>query len=262
MIRRLALGTAAASLFLLHGAPLRAFDATGTWEGKKTCVQQAGDQKSKVREDTLSVAISQSEDELHMEIDGTRYKGRGHDHSQRPTRGTAGFVRCSNGSNPFSGTTSEVASFAVSAEAAKKSKLSGSSTLQDASGPGQCRYRLVRVSEVDPAVPGCSCLEDGGTEVNGACWFLGDDGNSCDATCGSAGRAYDDATRDLAGSGATNADCEAVQTALGVFSGALVNFQAAGFGCGVQPGPSSFRDTDETTSDRATAGILRICACE
>lgn len=261
MIRRLVLA-AAASLLLFFGSPLLAFDATGTWEGRKICVQRAGDQKLQTREDPLSVAITQTGDALYMEIDGTRYEGRGHDHSQRPGRGTAGFVRCSNSGDAFSGTTSEVMSFDVAAEAAKKSKLSGTSTIQDAAGPGRCSYRMVRTSEADPGIPGCACAEAGGALVDGVCWFLGADGDSCNETCAGVGRSYDDATRDIAGSGGTNAECEAVQTALGVFAGPIVNFQAAGFGCGLQGGPSSFRDTDPTTSDRATDGVVRICACQ
>ena len=115
-----------------------------------------------------------------------------------------------------------------------------------------------------------------GVDVGGAKWFFGADGASCDETCARVGGVYDLATRDYAGSNGTNANCEAVLTALGAFSGTtVVDSQAAGFGCGVQPGsspsgsttpswktPASFRDVDPTTPTRKAARSRRACACQ
>ncbi len=59
----------------------------------------------------------------------------------------------------------------------------------------------------------CDC-PSGGAPVAGGCWFAAAQGKSCSEACANQGLAYDDATRDSAGSGGTDANCGAVVRAL------------------------------------------------
>ncbi|MFN8543653.1 MAG: hypothetical protein U0807_05540 [Candidatus Binatia bacterium] len=62
-----------------------------------------------------------------------------------------------------------------------------------------------------PEGPACT-----GTQVGGYCWYLGAAAESCTQTCAAAGRTYSTATESYAGSGGTEANCNAVLDALGV----------------------------------------------
>ena len=63
---------------------------------------------------------------------------------------------------------------------------------------------------VDPEEPAedFECALEGGELVDGACWFLGEKGASCEDTCADAGLDYDDATASVAGSGGTNRELQ------------------------------------------------------
>ncbi len=103
--------------------------------------------------------------------------------------------------------------------------------------------------------------------VGGFCWYLGAFDADCDATCAAEGRVYDAATATYAGSSGTNANCEAVLTALGhpgsVADGSLS--VGGGFGCSwICPRGCGvgFRDIGETTTSGASAALFqRACAC-
>lgn len=58
------------------------------------------------------------------------------------------------------------------------------------------------------------CQLDGGVEVGGFCWFFGALDQSCNRTCGDAGRRYDSATHTFAGGAGTDAQCIEVLSAL------------------------------------------------
>src|SRR5262245_59540823 len=109
-----------------------------------------------------------------------------------------------------------------------------------------------------------------GQPVGNFCWFLGARGADCDATCAAQGMVYDGATATYAGSAGTNANCEAVLTALG-HPGSVVNAAPGGSGglgcywftvCIFTCGEVGVRDIGETTTSGASfEPAERACAC-
>jgi hypothetical protein len=106
-----------------------------------------------------------------------------------------------------------------------------------------------------------------GVEVGGSCWYYGANGGSCTDACTAVSLIYDDATRTFAGSGGTEANCQAVLDALGA-PGTTVGTGAVNpsynFGCGYDVGwtlrlryPNS--PTDANAID---PGFRRACACQ
>jgi len=117
-----------------------------------------------------------------------------------------------------------------------------------------------------PADPACACQATTG----GFCWFLSVAGDDCDTTCAAVDRLYDEATRSYAGSDGTDANCQAVATALG--GGAFLTSQSlgrGGLGCVINaigggfcgPGVCIFRDLDTTSSSSSDGSWERACAC-
>ena len=103
-----------------------------------------------------------------------------------------------------------------------------------------------------------------GTTVGDFCWHYGDGGESCDDVCTGLG-GYDAAgTEDYAGSNGTDANCQAVLTALGEDddNGAVENITGA-YGCASdwQSTSNWVRYTSPTTSAVSGASIHRACAC-
>jgi hypothetical protein len=106
-----------------------------------------------------------------------------------------------------------------------------------------------------------------GAVVGSFCWFKAADGANCDATCTAAGRVYDVATRDYAGSNGTDANCGAVAAALGpVISGPTDGTSTGGFGCVDLEASANgviFRITSPATdSTSAPVSGFRFCACQ
>jgi hypothetical protein len=113
-----------------------------------------------------------------------------------------------------------------------------------------------------------SCLGDG-VGVGGHCWFLGEQGESCDSVCVSRGLVDSDGTRDFAGSDALlDRSCGFVLSALGVPYQPVMVSDAADFGCSVCPVAASCgsfarrRYTAATASMASSPLIRRACACE
>ncbi|MBS7701668.1 DUF1554 domain-containing protein [Chelatococcus sp. YT9] len=109
--------------------------------------------------------------------------------------------------------------------------------------------------------PGCNT---GGVEINGACWYAGANGDSCTTVCATRG-GYNIATRNFAGSGGSNSNCQTVLNALGLGSGSVSEAGAHGAGCaavqimvGIQ---QRRRMTGATTAEATDAQIARACAC-
>jgi hypothetical protein len=97
--------------------------------------------------------------------------------------------------------------------------------------------------------------------VAGSCWFLGQDGDSCDAACASVGLVVDPATSAYAG--ASPANCNAVLDALGDTNPPV----GASGPCLISLGCHIFGGTtrtlcDASTDDAAIAGYERVCACQ
>jgi hypothetical protein len=117
----------------------------------------------------------------------------------------------------------------------------------------------------------------GTTYALGACWVLGFFSgpsvtpNDCNAVCGSVGLEYAEATRDIAGSDGTDANCQAVLAALGQPDEALDAPSAScasGLGCFVDvllvnscPGQGRCA-TPPTDATSLQSWVLRVCACE
>jgi hypothetical protein len=108
---------------------------------------------------------------------------------------------------------------------------------------------------------GCfSCASVGGVPVGGFCWFLGASAASCLNTCVAEGLAYNAATLSHAGSGGSDANCDAVLLALGYAGAPVTTTSSSGFGCAISSG-SGVRDTAPTTSAATGSGVQRACAC-
>jgi hypothetical protein len=131
--------------------------------------------------------------------------------------------------------------------------------------------------QVDQGNVCSNCAGAGGTEVLGACWFLGANGQSCTAVCGGVGLSYDDATRAIAGSGGSGAACSAVLGAIGApddparspalnnsgvpFGCAYCCAQAEGCGNWCSANDWVRNGSPATTAEAGTDGFLRACAC-
>lgn len=111
-----------------------------------------------------------------------------------------------------------------------------------------------------------------GARVGGSCWFLGNDGESCDTVCAGQGLAYDSATETYAGSGGTDENCQAVWAAIGgpgSFSPTPISC-SNGLGCAgsyfeLPPLPGidiAYRCAPTTTASASGTGVKRACACQ
>jgi hypothetical protein len=107
----------------------------------------------------------------------------------------------------------------------------------------------------------CTCAPDCTATTGGFCWFLGARGENCDDTCAAAGRYYDEATASYVGSDGSDANCQAVLTALGA-PGTFSEIPCLyGYGC-LYVAPNDLRCvTPATTSDAGDGDAQRACAC-
>ena len=114
---------------------------------------------------------------------------------------------------------------------------------------------------VKDATAGTCCT---GQSVGGFCWFLGAAGASCDATCSAIGKTCDAGTIAYAGSEGTDANCQAVLTALGHPGAVHSSAFPEGLGCFfVSSPPDNIRDTSATTcaAQDTFSVVERACAC-
>lgn len=105
------------------------------------------------------------------------------------------------------------------------------------------------------------CENDGGKVVGGACWFLGATGDTCATVC-STQNGYNAATLSYAGSGGSDANCDAVLDALGVPAGAMTATSNAA-GCQARASLNSRRRGTNPTTDTSVPYFQhqRACAC-
>jgi len=104
-----------------------------------------------------------------------------------------------------------------------------------------------------------------GQPVGGFCWYGGLAAYSCAERCGLHGLGYHPATETYAGSGGTDAQCEAVLNALGIPGSPLFSSACSdGFGCLSQASPNyRLRCLSPATSAEAYFPISqRACACQ
>jgi hypothetical protein len=128
------------------------------------------------------------------------------------------------------------------------------------SGAGDGNRLMVR----DSAAGSCPSVQSCEATTAGSCWFLGQDGVSCDVTCATQGRIYDSATAAYAGSGGFDADCAAVLDDLGVSPGPLSTTAgcSSGLGCLYAPPVGRVRCSAPPTTSSASANVNRACACQ
>jgi hypothetical protein len=102
----------------------------------------------------------------------------------------------------------------------------------------------------------------GGTTVGGACWYYGNDNQSCTSVCATHG-GYDAATLTYAGSSGTLAQCDAVLVALGAGTGSTVDDcqSATSVGCMTRFGVRKRCASTSTTEGAAQIDYRRACAC-
>jgi hypothetical protein len=148
--------------------------------------------------------------------------------------------------------------------------------------PGACCDQLVT-----PGIGECTytdsttCSSNGGTfhaasvcqvygrccdaAVGGFCWYLGAPGENCTTVCANVGATYDSATASYAGTGGSDANCQAVLNALvspdPTFFGSDT-CGVGGIGC-MLSNPVGFRCTDTpTNAGDSSATFQRACACQ
>jgi hypothetical protein len=113
-----------------------------------------------------------------------------------------------------------------------------------------------------PAPSSCASMPCTGYEYAGACWFT-DLGLSCDAICANQGLVYSEATRTVAGSDGTNADCQALINAFGIVEPFNPDYSCGdGFGCAADDAVSARCATPVTNASASCSTCDRICACE
>lgn len=109
------------------------------------------------------------------------------------------------------------------------------------------------------------CFQCAGFLYEGACWFLGGSLDTCDAVCADQGLVYNEATATVAGSGGTDAACEAVLDGVGA-AGTGLDYPSSncanGYGCSLAGGLRYRCVNVATTSTATTLGRSRVCACQ
>lgn len=108
----------------------------------------------------------------------------------------------------------------------------------------------------DPRYTTSTC---NGTSVGGYCWYLGPGWESCDGICYDNG-GYNAATLSYAGSGGSNANCQAVLDALKAPGTGAPSTTASAAGCHVN-GTTRRRGTTATTGAASGNNVFRACAC-
>lgn len=121
-----------------------------------------------------------------------------------------------------------------------------------------------------PGVSAADCpVSCGGVEVGGYCWYASALSQNCTDTCAAEGLSCDlTGTRDYAGSGGTDANCDAVMDALGIYMGsatfsgsALGSYTGGCLGFDAFGSPQRHRYGNSATTCSAGGTQQRACAC-
>ena len=147
----------AAALVAAGAGPALAVDATGMWSGRWSCRQKAGATITRTAGRHSTMLVTQRDEALFIEIDGTAYRGWIHASDRYPRRATGGAVRSTNDRDPFT-RTSEMLDLDIRINhARRRTKISADSTVRNARGEGHCSYRFSRTSREDPGVAPATC---------------------------------------------------------------------------------------------------------
>jgi hypothetical protein len=175
---------AAVILVAVSTAPALAVDATGTWSGHSVCRHRAGTAITAMERRSSTMQITQQDDVLFIEIDGTAYSGRSRASGHGATRATGRAARRAGDG--------ELTLRIHIDETRETAHLTGKSSVRDGSGLLRCRYRFGRTSAADPGMgqsppPASGFCGDGivdrmlHEECDGAAT-----GTPCDGACTSA----------------------------------------------------------------------------
>ena len=125
-------------------APARAVDATGTWSGHSACRQRAGARITATERRASTMQITQRDEVLFIEIDGTAYRGRSRPSGHGATRATGQAARRAGDG--------ELTLRIHIDETRGRANLTAESSVRDGSGRRHCRYRFDRTSAADPGM--------------------------------------------------------------------------------------------------------------
>lgn len=122
------------------------------------------------------------------------------------------------------------------------------------------------ICAVDPGDPSSTnnCTYAGGTEVGGACWFVGDMGQTCTTVCTNIGGTYNNATSTYAAGAANSTNCQSVLDALQMGGSGALTFGGPGtsYGCGRNESTGARVSTNTTNAAGFQAQVHRACACD
>ena len=135
---------------------------------------------------------------------------------------------------------------------------------KDAPAPAGCPF--VEPTPTPTATPTSTPSCTDGFALGGACWFTGSElGQSCDQVCAGEGLVYDEATRTVAGSDGTDANCQALLDGFAFPSPWAGSADCDVYGVGCSSMPIEFVSgrcaTPPTTADASHPSVVRFCAC-
>jgi hypothetical protein len=132
---------------------------------------------------------------------------------------------------------------------------------KDAPVPAECPPLEPEPTPTPTSAPSCPA----GLSFGGACWFTGELGQGCNQVCAGEGLVYDDATRTVAGSDGTDANCQALLDGFAFPSTWVGSVPCDPHGVGCSSMPIEFVSarcvTPPTTADASLPSVVRICAC-
>jgi len=143
---------------LVSPGSAQTLDLTGSWGASHSCKFYTPNTVTKIKDDTVSVSITQSGTDLNVQfLNGALfgvYNGAEAD-GLKPLTGSAGLISC--GSSSGSGGSAITGSLLAKAKDDGTVKMKGTVTLVDlaTNKNGSCKIKLYRVNPTDPVVGAC-----------------------------------------------------------------------------------------------------------
>lgn len=136
---------------IVAARPAEAYDLTGHWEGKWSCIGTTNGVKTKTARATSTLIVtSLTGDKLAAYLDLQRgFLGIAIPDAAKPEKGEAALVACGTDEDPSNAGQTEVGRWKVATKGAK-GVLSGTSVRSNGAGDVQtCKYKYKRVDTVD-----------------------------------------------------------------------------------------------------------------
>ena len=136
----------------------RAFDLTGTWEGKVTCKRTTSSGQTTITTTADTLTITQSATDVRLEdarfATPILYSGRPFAFTDDPDTGALGFRSCGLSENPAAA--GEMGNAKVSTKPSTGAgQFAATSILSDDDGVETCKWKFTRTSAIDPGVAPC-----------------------------------------------------------------------------------------------------------